>query len=212
MEARRKRLRARLVAELLSLQEARLRAVLKEVLVVASSVGALGVSARLKFYIPISPVPFTLQTLVLTYLVLALGRKAWRAVLAYLLGGLAGLPLFAHGGGPLYVLSPTFGYLLGFLVGALIGGWIVGEGGLMPPRRLLIACTSVLLATYILGALHLALWFKLFRGLGILEALGLALLTGVLPFILWDAMKAYIAFLLYILTIKALRTRKKLKL
>jgi hypothetical protein len=39
VEARRKRLRTRLVAELLSLQEARLRAVLKEALVVASSVG-----------------------------------------------------------------------------------------------------------------------------------------------------------------------------
>jgi biotin transporter BioY len=76
VEARRKRLKARLVAELLSLQEARLRAVLKKALAVASSVGALGVSARLKFYIPISPAPFTLQTLVLTYLVLALGRKA----------------------------------------------------------------------------------------------------------------------------------------
>ena len=112
MEARRKRLKARLVAELLSLQEARLRAVLKEVLVVVSSVGALGVSARLKFYIPISPVPFTLQTLVLTYLVLALGRKAWRAVLAYLLGGLAGLPLFAHGGGR----SPESGCLWCFRV------------------------------------------------------------------------------------------------
>jgi biotin transporter BioY len=88
----------------------------------------------------------------------------------------------------------------------------VGEGGLMSPRRLLIACTSVLLATYTLGALHLALWFKLFRDLGILEALGLALLTGVLPFILWDAVKAYIALLLYISTMKALKARRKLRL
>jgi biotin transporter BioY len=107
------------------------------------------------------------------------------------------------------MFSQTFGYLLGFLVGALIGSWIVGEGGLMSPRRLLLACASVLLATYALGVLHLALWFKLFRGLDILEALGLALLAGVLPFILWDAMKAYIALLLYILT---LRIRRVLKL
>ena len=83
---------------------------------------------------------------------------------------------------------------------------------MMSPRRLLVACTSVLLATYALGVLHLALWFKLFRGLGILGALGLALLAGVLPFILWDAMKAYIAFLLFISTMKALKARRKLRL
>ncbi len=34
----------------------------------------------------------------------------------YLLIGLAGVPIFARGGGPAYLLRPTFGFLLGFLL------------------------------------------------------------------------------------------------
>jgi biotin transport system substrate-specific component len=33
-----------------------------------------------------------------------------------------GIPIFAHGGGPGYVLQPTFGYLLGFTCGAYVIG------------------------------------------------------------------------------------------
>jgi biotin transport system substrate-specific component len=54
--------------------------------------------------------------MILIYLTLLLGKRAWRAVLAYLICGLAGLPVFALGGGPWYVFSPTFGYLMGFLL------------------------------------------------------------------------------------------------
>jgi septal ring factor EnvC (AmiA/AmiB activator) len=46
----------------------------------------------------------------------------------FLLIGLSGVPVFVHGGGPAYVLQPTFGYLLGFPVAA---AWI----GFMAHRR-----------------------------------------------------------------------------
>lgn len=45
-----------------------------------------------------------------------------------LLVGLAGLPIFLEGGGPAYVLKPTFGYLLGFLPAAWIAGRFAGKG------------------------------------------------------------------------------------
>jgi biotin transport system substrate-specific component len=51
------------------------------------------------------------------------GRLAALSQLVYLLVGLLGMPIFAHGGGPGYVLQPTFGYLLGFV----LGGYVIGR-------------------------------------------------------------------------------------
>lgn len=49
-------------------------------------------------------------------------------LLAYLVLGLVGLPLFAGGGGWQYVLKPTFGYWLGALV---VLPWMVQQGQLL---------------------------------------------------------------------------------
>ncbi|MEB3310156.1 MAG: biotin transporter BioY [Snowella sp.] len=43
---------------------------------------------------------------------------------AYVLLGLAWLPIFAHGGGWDYWKQPTFGYILGFIPGAWICGYL----------------------------------------------------------------------------------------
>jgi biotin transport system substrate-specific component len=76
-----------------------------------------------RLVIPVTLIPFTLQTAVCFLTGILLGSK--RALLAqalYLLLGLAGLPVFAAGGGPGYVLQPSFGYLPGMLLAAgLIG-------------------------------------------------------------------------------------------
>jgi biotin transport system substrate-specific component len=49
-------------------------------------------------------------------------RRALAAQGLYLLIGLAGLPVFAAGGGPAYVLQPSFGYLPGMVLGAALIG------------------------------------------------------------------------------------------
>jgi len=75
--------------------------------------------------IPVPVVPFTLQFQFAGLSGLLLGKKyGAAAVAAYLLIGLAGVPIFAGGGGPGYVLMPTFGYLIGFLAGAYAAGAI----------------------------------------------------------------------------------------
>jgi biotin transport system substrate-specific component len=65
--------------------------------------------------IPMFPVPITLQTF---FVLLAGGLLGpiWGGIsmLIYLTLGLVGLPVFAGGSGIGIVLSPTFGYLLGF--------------------------------------------------------------------------------------------------
>ena len=44
------------------------------------------------------------------------------AVSLYLFMGLAGLPVFTHGGGPGYIYQPSFGFLLGFLPAVVLIG------------------------------------------------------------------------------------------
>lgn len=73
--------------------------------------------------IPVAPVPFTLQTLFVYLSGDLLGsRKGFTSQTIFLMLGLIGVPVFSMGGGPGYILQPTFGYLLGFPLAA----WTVG--------------------------------------------------------------------------------------
>ncbi len=76
--------------------------------------------------IPIPHVPLTLQTLMVMSAGLILGsRLGALSQLLYLTIGLIGLPIFAQGGGPGYVLQPSFGFLVGFIAGAFVIGKII---------------------------------------------------------------------------------------
>ncbi len=79
-----------------------------------TSLTALG--AFIKIPIAPYPVPMTLQTgfVFLAGMLLPM-REAFLSQAAYLLLGLMGIPIFAHGGGIGYIFDPTFGYLLAFL-------------------------------------------------------------------------------------------------
>ena len=69
--------------------------------------------------IPVGTDVYTLQFLFTLLAGLLLGARLGAAAVAtYVLLGLVGVPVFASGGGPGYVLQPTFGYLVGFLVQA----------------------------------------------------------------------------------------------
>lgn len=108
--------------------------------------------------VPIPYVPFTLQFLFVLFAGLLLGGKlAFLSQVVYLALGLAGLPIFAAGGGPAYVLQPTFGYLIGFAVGAYLIGAVAEK---MRHRGLpgyLLASLSGLVVVYTLGVLYLYL-------------------------------------------------------
>jgi len=82
--------------------------------------------------VPLEPVPFTLQPLVVLLAGAVLRpRLALGSQLTYLAVGLVGLPVFTQGGGPAYVLQPTFGFLVGFAVAAWVVAVVVhwGPGG-----------------------------------------------------------------------------------
>lgn len=83
----------------------------------------MSVSAYIR--IPLGPVPLTMQsfTALVTGYCLGPGSGA-AAMLLYTAIGLAGLPVFSSGGGPAYILSPTFGYIIGFTVCAAVTGFL----------------------------------------------------------------------------------------
>lgn len=159
----------------------------------------LAIGAKTKLTLPFTHVPFTLQTLFLHYLLFTLGKKTWRCVLTYITLGLLGVPIFAFGGGFLYVLSPTFGYIVGFLIGTIAAGLFVPKGSISFKRGF-VAGLIQLSIVYAIGSIWLASWYSLFRKTSFLRSIILALLTGIAPFVMWDFFKLLIALHLSKLT------------
>ncbi|HHT53694.1 MAG TPA: biotin transporter BioY [Clostridiales bacterium] len=100
-----------------------MRAEIKSLIVAATFTAAICIGAWIK--IPFLFVPLTLQVFfVNTAILTQKARYATLSVASYMLLGLLGLPVFSGGGGPGYVLYPTFGYLVGFLLAALSSAFI----------------------------------------------------------------------------------------
>ena len=79
--------------------------------------GTILLTLSAKISVPFYPVPMTLQTLLVLFIGLTYGRILAPLTLAlYLFQGAIGLPVFDNGGGIVYLLGPTGGYLIGFLL------------------------------------------------------------------------------------------------
>lgn len=100
--------------------------------------------------LPISIVPVTLQTLFVVLAGLVLGKKAIYSVLLYIMIGLLGIPVFTNGGGPAYVLMPSFGYLLGFIICA----YLVGKHHNDKKTSLVMWCLIGMLVIYLIGMIY----------------------------------------------------------
>lgn len=124
---------------------------------IAALIALLAVGARLS--IPFWPVPLSLQTLVLAVAGLILGP--WYGLVAvalYLLMGLAGLPVFAAGGGPGYIFYPSFGFLLGFLPAVAVIGFLRGLDRWLPRvAAYMVAAVLGLAPVYLVGVPYLSL-------------------------------------------------------
>lgn len=72
--------------------------------------------------VPFGPVPFTLQTLAVMFVLFALSPKqALASIAGYLMLGAIGLPVFASfKGGIATLIGPTGGFIVGFLVAGAV--------------------------------------------------------------------------------------------
>lgn len=105
--------------------------------------------------IPIPVVPFTLQFLftMLAGIILG-GRLGAVSVGIYIALGLAGLPIFAEGGGIWYLLKPSFGYLIGFCGAAYVTGRMVEKMKKLTIPKCLGANFAGLVIVYAVGMIY----------------------------------------------------------
>lgn len=152
---------------------------------IAIAAVALALASQIAIPLPGTPVPLTLQPFVVVLAGLLLGPlDAAAAMVLYLGGGAAGLPVFAPIGPPglARLLSPTGGYLLAYPLAAAVAGWL-GAGREQFGARLVAAIAGIL-ALYVGGLAQLAI---------ITGSLASAAVIGVLPFAAADLVKAIVA-------------------
>src|SRR3954463_15342665 len=105
---------------------------------VAFMIVLTAVAAQISIPLPFTPVPFTMQpVVVLVGGAVLRGRLGMTSQIIYLALGIAGLPVFAASAalpqGAARLLGPTGGYLLSYPhAGPLAGG--AGGGGVGPPH------------------------------------------------------------------------------
>lgn len=117
----------------------------------------MAVGAFIQIAIPLEPVPmhFTLQFYFALLAGFVLGKeKGSLSVLVYLVLGLCGVPVFASGGGPAYLIRPTFGFLLGFPAAAWLAGFLTERLPLKGLAGRIIAAAAGMAAYYLCGMVY----------------------------------------------------------
>jgi biotin transport system substrate-specific component len=141
-------------------------------------------AAQLSFPLPFTPVPFTIQPMIVLIGAAALGsRLGALSQILYLTLGLAGLPVFAFAPelpqGIARLLGPTGGFLMAYPLAAFVTGLLAERGH---DRRYL---TSILAMAVGLSVIFAGGVLWLANGVGVSAALA----AGLYPFVLVDVIK-----------------------
>src|SRR5215207_1324510 len=149
------------------------------------------VAAQISVPLPFTPVPFTLQPMVVLLGGAALGsRLAMSSQILYLAIGLAGLPVFAaspvlpQGFGRL--LGPTGGYLMSYPIAAFLAGYLAEHGFDRRYLTSVVAMGAGLAIIFTCGVAWMAFGTP---NVG----LSAAIATGLIPFIPADILKIFAA-------------------
>lgn len=158
--------------------------------------GTLLITLCAKINVPVWPVPVTLQGFAIAALAAAFGMRIGVATVGlYLLEGALGLPVFATGGGLVYLVGPTGGFLLGFLALAAIVGLAADRGASGKPLALFGAMLLGDAVMFVLGFAWLAVMAGQAGWIDQTNVLGSAFAKAVQPFIVWDILKMALATL-----------------
>lgn len=141
----------------------------------------LALLSQLAIPLPFTPVPLTLQTFAIFVLGGVLGgRRAMCCVVAYLIQGCFGLPVFAGGKGDiLWFFDCKAGFLISFILAAYLIGKMLEK---RPHVHFVYLLFSLTLGQIVISLLGMA-WLSLYVGLSN------AFLFGILPFLSGAAIK-----------------------
>jgi biotin transport system substrate-specific component len=148
---------------------------------------ALAAASQIAIPLPGTPVPLTLQPMLVVLAGLVLGPRAGAAsMVLYLAAGAAGLPVFTPIGAPglARLAGPTGGYLIAYPIAAFVAGSLVSRQSRFPRR--FGAALAGMLTIYLGGFAQLAV---------LTGSFGIAVLQGVLPFAALDVVKSFAAAL-----------------
>ena len=145
----------------------------------------LAVSAKIK--IPFWPVPMTMQTFMVFLIGATYGvRLSFLTLVAYLFEGAIGLPVFAAGGGLIYLTGPTAGYLYGMTLAAVVISYFADKGFSVSYTKTFISIILGSIIIFALGVLYL----------GSIIGYNKAIQAGLLPFIPSELFKIALAVIL----------------
>jgi biotin transport system substrate-specific component len=161
--------------------------VARDVLLVAAGAGLISLAAQISIPLPFTPVPVTGQTFAVLLVGAGLGSiRGASAAALYLLLGIAGLPVYAHGThGVSTVTGATGGYLIGFVVAAGLTGLLAERRW---DRRFSSAVSAMLTGNVVVYLVALP-WLAASLGTGLDRTLEL----GLYPFVPGDLLKLYLA-------------------
>lgn len=149
-------------------------------------------ASQVSIPLPFTPVPFTLQPMIVLLGGAVLGsRLGMAAQVVYLLAGIAGLPVFAASPalpqGMLRLLGPTGGYLMSYPFAAFVSGFLAERGFDRRYLTSVLAMAAGLVVVFACGVLWLAFMARPAAGL---QA---ALRAGLYPFVPADTFKVFVA-------------------
>jgi len=150
-------------------------------------------AAQVSIALPFTPVPLTLQPMVVLLGGAALGaRLGMAAQVLYLAAGIAGLPVFAASPvlpqGALRLIGPTGGYLMSYPFAAFVAGWLAERGFDRRYFTSVLAMACGLAVVFACGVTWLALFA---RPVGV--GFSAALRSGLYPFLAADIVKLFVA-------------------
>ena len=178
----------------------------KEISMISMFTSLTAIGAFISF--PLGPVPITLQSLFVILSGIVLGpRLGALSQVVYIMLGLIGIPIFGgFTGGIQSILSPSFGFIIGFIFASFITGLIMESKVIKSHKRIWLAAFSGSITIYIFGLpyMYYILNGVLGQNLSFIEVFKL----GCLLFLPGDSIKFIIASLVGLKLLKSIAPYK----
>jgi biotin transport system substrate-specific component len=158
-----------------------------DVVLIGLGSGLIAGSAQISIALPFTPVPITGQTFAVLLVGASLGAmRGGSSALLYVLLGIAGAPVYAHGAeGWAVITGASGGYLVSYPFASALTGWLAERHW---DRRFSSAVGAMLTGNVLIYLFGLP-WLAVVLGTGLEKTLEL----GLYPFVPGDTFKLYLA-------------------